>query len=231
MHDYLLFLDTETSGIPISLNAPINDLDNWPFVLQLAWVIYSSNGELIKKENHFVWEEEIFINESSTKVHGITHDELQEKGEDRKSVMRLLASDLRKYKPLIIGHFVEFDSKMVQVAFYRSGLKNLISQQQHFCTMLASKKYALAANSTYPKLEELYHRLFHEVMRDKHNAMHDAEATARCFFQLKEKGDITEQLINSQKLFTNTSNKKSTKFGCGIPVLIFILIGLISIWL
>ncbi|WP_258099235.1 3'-5' exonuclease [Marinoscillum pacificum] len=231
MHDYLLFLDTETSGIPTSLHAPITDLDNWPFVLQIAWLIYTPGGKLVKKENLFIYEEDIYIKQSSERIHGITREELKAKGLDRKSVMKAFASDLRQYKPMIIGHFVEFDSKMVQVAFFRSGLKNIISPLKHFCTMLPTKAYARLPHNTYPKLEDLYFGLFKEKLEDTHNALNDAEATAKCFFSLKDKGEINEQVIASQRLFINIKDKKSSKAGCGLPILVFILIGLLSIWL
>lgn len=231
MHDYLLFLDTETSGIPTSLSAPISDLENWPFVIQIAWLIYTTEGQFIKKENLFIYEEDIYIKQSSERIHGITREELKQKGQDRKSVMKVLANDLRQYKPMIIGHFVEFDSKMVQVAFHRSGLKNLISPLKHFCTMLPSSTYARLPQNTFPKLEELYFGLFLEKLEDTHNALNDAEATAKCYFELIKKGEVMDEIIASQKLFVHSKYKKSTKAGCGLPILVFILIGLISIWL
>lgn len=231
MQDNLLFLDTETSGIPTSLNAPINELTNWPYVLQLAWLIYSPDGTLIKKENHFIYEEDIYIKNSSTKIHGITKEDLMSKGHERKTIMKILANDLRKYQPIIVGHFVEFDSKMVQVAFFRSGLKNNISRYKHFCTMRSTSEYSKLPNSTFPKLDELYLGLFGEKLENKHNAANDAEATARCFFELYKKGEIDDDKIKSQKLFVRVPDQKKTNFGCGLPILIFILIGIISIWL
>ncbi|WP_421877570.1 exonuclease domain-containing protein [Marinoscillum sp.] len=230
MNKHLLFLDTETSGIPDSLNAPVRELENWPFVLQLAWLVYTADGELVKQENHFIFEEEIYIESSSFKIHGITRESLKARGKDRRSVMKLLASDLRHYKPLIVGHFVEFDSKMVQVAFIRSGLKNIVPKYQHFCTMRATSEYTRFPNQSYPKLEELYQSLFGEQLTDTHNASSDAQATARCFFELLRKDELTTHRIRSQKLFFRIEQPKP-KAGCGLPVLVFILIGLITLWL
>ncbi len=231
MSDYLLFLDTETSGIPGSLTAPISELDNWPFVLQIAWLIYSREGQLIKQENLFIHEEDIHIKQSSINIHGITKQELQHKGQERKQVMDLFAKDLQKYTPMIIGHFIEFDSKMVQVAFLRSGLEDSISSLQHFCTMLSTKIYTRLPQNTFPKLENLYLGLFGEQLQDTHNAINDAQATARCFFELQKKGEITDEIIASQALFINITPKYNDKIGCGLPILVFILIGLVAIWL
>ena len=55
-----IFLDTETTGLPKRRNAPISDLENWPRLVQLAWVLIDSNGkevsavERIVKPNGFV---------------------------------------------------------------------------------------------------------------------------------------------------------------------------------
>lgn len=230
MQDYLLFVDTETSGVPDSLNAPISDLKNWPFVLQLAWIVYDRDGNEIKQENHFIYEEDIYIKDSSIKIHGITKDSLKTKGKDRKIVMKLFANDLRRFKPVIVGHFIEFDSKMLQVAFFRSGLKNILSKHRHFCTMRATTEYTRFQNHQYPKLNELYETLFSEKLENNHDALVDAQATARCFLELWRKAEITADSIQKQRLFVKVSEKEK-KIGCGLPVLLFILIGLISIWL
>lgn len=224
MQKYLLFVDTETSGIPQSLGAPIADLDNWPFTLQVAWRVYDNQGNLVKTENHFIYNEDIFIQKSSIKIHGITEEELKAKGEDRKYVMRLLSSDLRHYKPLIVGHFVEFDSKMLQVAMFRSGIKNIVKDYPHFCTMRATSEYSRFPNHNYPKLEELYQGLFGERMIRNHDASVDVEATAKCFFELLRKHEIDDQLIESQPLFVKMREKMNKKVGCGLPVLLFLFI-------
>ena len=33
-----LFFDTETTGLPRRWNAPVTDVDNWPRLVQLAWI-------------------------------------------------------------------------------------------------------------------------------------------------------------------------------------------------
>ncbi|MEQ8471280.1 MAG: 3'-5' exonuclease [Marinoscillum sp.] len=226
MHNHLLFVDTETSGIPQSLNAPVTDLDNWPFVLQIAWLVYDVEGNLLKEANHFIYEEDIYIQESSIKIHGITQDELKAKGEDRKYVLKKFASDLRKYKPLVIGHFVEFDSKMLQVALFRAGQKNILKDYRHFCTMRSTTDYAVFPNNEYPKLEELHIRLFNERMERSHDAAIDVAATAKCFFELYRRGELNDEILNNQPLFIKIGNKIGNKTGCGLPVLLFITIGL-----
>ena len=45
---YLIF-DTETTGLPKKFNAPITDLDNWPRLVQLAYLVYDFDGNLIRE--------------------------------------------------------------------------------------------------------------------------------------------------------------------------------------
>lgn len=226
MGSNFLFVDTETSGIPQSLNAPISDLGNWPYILQIAWLVYDRAGNLQKEENHYIYEEDILIQESSTRIHGITREELIAKGEDRKSVLKLFASDLRKYDPVVIGHFVEFDSKMIQVALMRAGQKNNVKKYRHFCTMRATSDYAIFHTSDYPKLEELHLKLFHEKMVRIHDAAVDVAATARCFFELKKRGEISDEALSNQQIIFKMKDKVKERTGCGLPVLAFITIGI-----
>jgi len=42
-----LIFDTETTGLPKSDNAPIEQLDNWPHVVQIAWQLHDKTGQLL----------------------------------------------------------------------------------------------------------------------------------------------------------------------------------------
>ena len=44
----IFFFDTETTGLPINLNAPVSYLNNWPRLVQLAWQVYDENECLIE---------------------------------------------------------------------------------------------------------------------------------------------------------------------------------------
>ncbi len=38
----ILVFDTETTGLPIKRNGSIDDSSNWPFIIQISWVIYDT---------------------------------------------------------------------------------------------------------------------------------------------------------------------------------------------
>ena len=50
---YYLFFDTETTGLPNDYNASPNQLDNWPRIVQIAWLLHDCEGNEISK-NEFI---------------------------------------------------------------------------------------------------------------------------------------------------------------------------------
>ncbi|MFB6320686.1 exonuclease domain-containing protein [Saccharicrinis sp. FJH54] len=197
---YILFLDTETSGIPKHWDNPVLFEKKWPYILQISWVIYDEDGNKVKSENHYIKPGRIRITKSSRKIHGITLKKLDKIGEDRREVVELLAADFEFYKPLIVGHFLEFDKKMLNVGFYRSGIKYDADRLPTFCTMQLTRDAGLNPNGTgYLRLKDLYRVLFHKNQQNPHDALNDAETTALCFFELKKRGLITDQVISDQK--------------------------------
>jgi len=59
VNNHLLFIDTETSGLPKKWNKPYDTLGNWPHAVQVAWLVYSESGELIKEENFYIRDEAV----------------------------------------------------------------------------------------------------------------------------------------------------------------------------
>lgn len=199
MRDYMLFVDTETSGIPENWNAPYSMDEAWPHVVQIAWAVFTKDGVEVKSENHYIRADGFHIDQESMKIHGITEDFLNEKGEGRADVFHSLARDLEKYRPLIVGHFVEFDHHMMEMGFRRSGMDYVGRDLPRFCTMLAGRKYG--SRLYIPRslrLDELYMHLFQRRLENHHNALIDAKATADCFFEMLKKGDITTDSIAAQ---------------------------------
>lgn len=104
MPDYLLFLDIEASGLPKRWDLPYSAKDNWPFCVQVSWLIYRIDGQVVKQENHYIKERDFEISKSATKIHGITQPFLQENGLRREEVMKMFCDDVITYQPQAIGH-------------------------------------------------------------------------------------------------------------------------------
>ncbi|MBD1396030.1 3'-5' exonuclease [Pontibacter sp. JH31] len=199
MNEYLLFVDTETSGLPKDWNLPYSAPDNWPHIVQVAWEVYTWDGQQVKAENFYIAASDYEIHPVSQRIHGISQDFLQNKGLARGTVMQCLHDDLLYYKPLVVGHFMQLDYHMLGLGFYRAGLDNPLLELPAFCTMLATSHFIRESRQRHMRLGELYMRLFQEPLQDEHDASVDANATARCFFELWRKGDINEQTIVLQQ--------------------------------
>jgi len=207
LKSYLLFIDTETSGIPQRWNRPYSDEKNWPHVIQVAWIVYEVNGTEVKRTSKYIYEDDIEISPASYGVHGITSVFLKQYGNKRKEVLRKLTHDIQKYKPIIIGHFVELDVQVLSADYYRANLKNPFIGQSFFCTMLDSEKYAANPSTTYLRLPQLHEYLFDNSLTEIHEAEQDASATARCFFELCGRREITElDIERQQKMFSQKLN-------------------------
>lgn len=199
----MLFVDTETSGLPADWKQPYAAEQNWPYIVQLAWIIYTKDGQQVKAENHYLpLPDGVQISPSSMRVHGLTPEFLQANGEERMLVMQRLHDDLAQYQPMIVAHFAELDEHMIGAGFYRAHLDNPLQSLPSFCTMKVTEQFVRPAGQRYLALGELYKRLFHEPLLHQHDARVDAQAAARCFFELQRKGDINEEVIARQQLPT-----------------------------
>ena len=198
MRDYLLFVDTETSGIPRAWDKPYSSRDNWPHIAQLAWVVFTRDGREVKAENHYVQPNDYDMDPASGDIHGLTLAFLRKNGRPRHTVMQRLHRDLLHYQPLVVAHFMQLDYHMMGVGFYRAGLKNPLEQLPTFCTMRATGLLLRSARQGFLRLGELYERLFHEPLPRQHDALADARATARCFFELRRQGAITDETVAEQ---------------------------------
>ena len=198
MKEYLLFVDTETSGIPRDWSLPYSARDNWPHIAQLAWVVCTPDGQEIKAENHYIQPSDYDLNPASGNIHGLTLDFLRANGQPRHAVMQRLRHDLQRYQPLVVAHFMQLDFHMMGVGFHRAGLQNPLLGLPTFCTMRATAPLLRYADQGFLRLGELHQRLFGEPLRHEHDALVDARATACCFFELQKQGTITAEVVARQ---------------------------------
>ena len=202
MQDYLLFIDTETTGLPTGWRRPYADDHAWPHLAQLAWVVYTRAGELVKTENYYLRVPAGTMQPTAQAIHGLTMEFLAAEGQGLTPVLGALVADLAYYRPLVVGHFVQLDFHMLGVSFHRAGLPNPLPDLPTFCTMLPTgplaRKLGPPPGRQYLRLNELYERLFGAPLTRHHDAQADAQATARSFFELWRTGYLTEASLGQQ---------------------------------
>ncbi len=234
LKDYLLFIDTEGSDLPKKWDLPYSAKNNWPFSVQISWIIFTKDGKQEKIENHYILDNDFTVAPSALEVHGLTHEFLQQNGEEREKVLDILSIDLQQYQPLVVGHFMELDAHMIGADYYRIGKENPLQKMPGFCTMRASAHLVQNPVAKYLRLFDLYRILFNENLLNQHNALVDAMATADCFFELVKRGEINEKTMQEQVTFYPRiqSTGQNKEKGCGLTAaLIILLILLTAYWI
>ncbi len=190
-----LFFDTETTGLPVNYNAPITDLDNWPRLVQLSWILTDSEGKELRIKDFIIKPDGYTIPDESTKVHGISTEIAQREGSSLSTVLSEFISDLESADS-IVGHNIDFDKKVIGAEFIRAGMNEGKLSKPTICTMKSSTDYCKIPGKygyKWPTLQELYNILFSENFDDAHNSLNDIKATKKCFFELVGRGIIRKE--------------------------------------
>lgn len=189
---YYMFFDTETTGLPRSYSAPSSDTANWPRMVQLSWILADEDGREASSGDYIIRPEGFSIPRAASDVHGITTERAMSEGSPLSYVMDKFTRDLAK-AATIVGHNVEFDIKIAGAELIRLGRQDVVGKKPFVCTMKETTDFCkLPGNYGYkwPKLEELYFKLFHTKFSGAHNSMSDVRATLRCFVELRKHGWI-----------------------------------------
>ena len=187
-----LFFDTETTGLPRNYKAPVSNSSNWPRMVQLAWLVYDDSGKRIDGEDFIIIPEGFSIPAGASKVHGITTERAHKEGYELEYVLRVFAEQIEKADS-IVAHNISFDEKIVGAEFYRKRIPSALFDKPRLCTMQNSTNYCRIPGPygyKWPKLSELHYKLFGENFEDAHDAAADINATARCFWKMREIGLI-----------------------------------------
>jgi len=183
-----LVFDTETTGLPRNRNAHFSDLDNWPRLVQIAWLLFDQDGELQENKNFIILPEGFSIPDEAAKIHGITTERAVEEGIPVRKVLAELSASVDRSHTLV-AHNIAFDENVICAEFLRAELSHRILQKERICTMIAGTEYCQIPGPygyKWPTLSELYYALFKEDFTEAHDAGIDVTACARCYFRLKD---------------------------------------------
>ena len=188
-----LFIDTETSGLPM-WKQPYSH-PGQPWIVEIGLMASNEDYEYtevclkIKSEGRS-------IHPKAEKVHGLSTDILDATGVDETLVVAILGR-LLQICDKIVCHNTDFDLLMIKSLFYRVGQEmavNVIEEFPKICTMKSTtdvcKLPGRFGKYKWPKLEELYRFLFNEEPTDLHSALGDVKTTARCYYKLVKDGLI-----------------------------------------
>lgn len=221
--DEVLFLDTETTGVPDRAAKWDVDFESYPHVVQIAWKF----GE--REESHIIRPDGWTIPDEVAEIHKITTDFALEVGKPFPYVVSRLLEDCRK-AGLICGHNIHFDTSILKANILRElgreyydafDVEESLHKGKRIDTMRSSMKWVDARTMDgrlkFPNLTELYSRCFPGEVFPAHDALADVGAVARCLPVLVERGlvklerreypDIAEQLAKAAKIATDVAKK------------------------
>lgn len=189
-----LFFDTETTGLPKDYRAPVSDVDNWPRLVQLSWILSDNLGNTLNQGNLIVKPVGFVIPEDASQIHGITQERALAEGLPIADVLSSFMADVNKAQ-CVVGHNIIFDLNVVGAELYRFGWRNVLSELPSRCTMKETTNFCklpgkVEGKYKWPKLMELYRILFNKDFENAHDAFADITATQRCFWELKKRGVI-----------------------------------------
>ena len=197
-----LFFDTETTGLPKNYKAPAWETDNWPRLVQLAWITTDETGKPLAEGNWIIKPVGYTVPEEASAVHGISNERALNEGLDMKTQLAEFAKQVAE-ADFLVAHNIAFDEKIVSAEYHRAGyFKSPLYGKSRICTMMGSTKYCALPNANgrggnkWPRLNELHVRLFDKEFEGAHDASVDIAATAKCFFELVKR-NVMSLTINS----------------------------------
>lgn len=191
----ILFFDSETNGLPIDYKASYTDVDNWPRVISLAWILADENRKVHAHGYDLIypdgWEmptEKFWTDKGYTQENNIAH------GKKIADVLTLFLA-AKQEADLLVAHNLNFDHRIVWAEFIRAGMEPR-SGMNKLCTMMkgtsvAKIPAAKGRGYKWPKLEELYTFLFRAQMENAHDAGADVRACMDCFYRMIDLGAIS----------------------------------------
>jgi len=189
----ITFFDTETTGLPKNWNAPITKLDNWPRIIQLAWMVTDLTGEIITSEKHLIKPDGWVVPVEKFWIdNGYSTEQCEEHGVPLADVLDLFLNALCGCTT-VVSHNMDYDLKVTGAEMIRYQYSFLTPKIKMCTKEIGTDVCKIPGNYgkyKWPKLTELHQFLFNKGFDDAHDALADVTACKNCFFEMAKRGII-----------------------------------------
>jgi len=201
----ILVFDTETTGLPKSRFSRPENTREWPYIVQLSYIVYNSIEKKVEKvvDRIIRVPDDVIINEKCVSLHGISNAISAEKGIPVESCLSEFLADFQEVD-LVVAHNMAFDVNLIMVEmwrhkeFYRGLIPIIRESTKLFCTMqegtdLCKIKSMIPRKMDpykFPNLAELHQHLFGVIPIHLHNSMNDVVICLRCYYKMKYNLDV-----------------------------------------
>ena len=197
----VLVFDTETTGLPINYNASLYDSDNWPYIIQLSYIVFDcTQNTILHKVNHLIkLPEDKIIPKDSIAIHHITNEMCNTNGIDITLALKEFNTHAKSAERLV-AHNISFDKRMIVVESIRNNIVSIFKNNPSiYCTMKTTKDKCKIERRfkngdlyyKFPNLSELYNHLFKSDPKGAHDALNDVLICLRCYYLLEYKVDLS----------------------------------------
>jgi DNA polymerase III epsilon subunit-like protein len=208
-----LVFDTETTGLSKTQIISPSTIHLWPHVVQFSYIVFDiESNKIVKIKDSIIKVPDGFIiTEENAKIHGITTEISLAKGVDLLPVLEEFFTDFDSADH-IVGHNVSFDINMIKAELQRLIMNSFNEKLQEYLTKInTSTKFYCTMQETielcaielkdkygrsykkFPKLVELYQKMFGVTPKNLHNSLNDVIVCLRCFIKLKYEIDVVER--------------------------------------
>ena len=208
-----LVFDSETTGLAKTQIISPSTMHLWPHVVQFSYIVFDTeSNEIVKIKDSIIKVPDGFtITEENAKIHGITTEISLAKGVDLLPVLEEFFADFDSADH-IVGHNISFDINMIKAELHRLIMNSSDKKLQEYLTKInTSTKFYCTMQETidlcaiemkdkygrpykkFPKLVELYQKMFGVTPKNLHNSLNDVIVCLRCFIKLKYEIDIVER--------------------------------------
>jgi len=206
----LLFLDTETNGLPKNRYAPFTSTEMWPHILQISWQLVDIESWANLSEYDSYVKLRSPWNSEAERIHQIPETIVKELGKEPEVVFRSLG-DVLKNCDIVVSHNMMFDKTIIMSEIQRLKEAGVSidpraiwpNAKKEICTMSHTKefcgiKFPNSNDYKYPKLNELYNRLYDKQYDISGASLHNSKNDVSCLISCVQKMIEHEQFA---KLF------------------------------
>lgn len=197
----VLIFDTETTGLPKDYKGSIYDSDNWPYIVQLSYILFDcTQNKILRNVDDIIKVDNIPV--SSIEIHKITQDMSNTQGISIKEALNRF-NKVAKQATRLIAHNIQFDKKIIIVESIRNKVASVfVNKPSLYCTMKSTVDVCKIEKEwpdgtkyfKFPTLSELHYHLFSTYPKGVHNAQIDILICLRCYYYLEYKIDLYNKL-------------------------------------
>ena len=176
-----LVFDTETTDL---ISNSLLPLDQQPRVIEFYGRLIEDDGKIIS-ELDFLCNPGHPLSPTTTRITGIKTADV--KREPPFSHFAKQVKELINGAEAVVAHNLSYDFDILNFEFRRCGIfDDVVWPENRICTVESTEWY----NGYRLNLTALHEHLFGEPFKDAHRAKSDVEALARCFVEMRKRGDV-----------------------------------------